>query len=115
MFHLHHIRVLRSHLSRKSLELVIHALVLSQLDYCCSLLYGLPNSFLDKLQRVQNFAVKLILNKKKFDSATECLRELHWLPIRYRILFRLLCMSYKCINDQATNYLANYFIKEKNG
>lgn len=76
MFHLHRIRVLRSHLSRKSLELVIHVLILSQLDYCCTLLYGLPNSSLDKLQRVQNFAAKLILNKKKFDSVTECLREL---------------------------------------
>lgn len=115
MFQLHRIRVLRSHLSRKSLELIIHSLVLSQLDYCCTLLYGLPNSSLAKLQRVQNFAAKLIFNKNKFDSATECLKELHWLPIKYRILFRLLCMSYKCVNDQAPNYLSSYFIKKESG
>ena len=65
MFQLHRIRVLRSHLSRKSLELVIHAFVLSQLGYCCTLLYDLPNSSLAKLQRVQNFAAKLIFNKRK--------------------------------------------------
>ena len=55
------------------------------------------------------------LTKEKFDSATECLKELHWLPIKYRILFRILCLSYQCVNDQAPNYLSIYFIKAQSG
>ena len=111
MFNIYRLRQLRIHLSRKSLEQLVHSLVLSQLDYCSILLYGLPKSSLIKLQRVQNCAAKLILNKRKYDSSTACLKELHWLPIKSRILFRLLCMTYKCINNQGPSYLSSYFIQ----
>ena len=100
MYTLHRIRSFRSHLSKKCLLQIVQSLVISQLDYCSSLLYGLPTLSLAKLQRVQNFAAKLILNKSTFDSSTECLKQLHWLPVKYRILFRLLC-SFKCVNGQA--------------
>ena len=70
MYTLHRIRSIRSHLSRKCLLQIVQSLVISQLDYCSSLLYGLPNVTLAKLQRVQNFAAKLILNKSTFDSSS---------------------------------------------
>ena len=95
--------------SKDCLLQIVQSLVISQIDYCSCLLYGLPDSSLAKLQRVQNFAAKLILNKRKYDSSKACLKELHWLPVRYRILFRLLCMCFKCINGQGPNDLIGYF------
>ena len=80
MYTLHRIRSFRSHFSRKCLLQIVQSLVISQLDYCSSLLYGLPNITLDNLQRVQNFAAKL--NKSTFDRSTDCLRQLHWLPVK---------------------------------
>ena len=109
MYALHRIRSIRSHLGKECLLQIIQSLVISQLDYCSSLLYGVPNTSLTKLQRVQNFAAKLILNKTKYDSSTACLKELHWLPIKYRILFRLLCVCFKCVHGQAPSELVGYF------
>ena len=50
-------------------------------------------------------AAKLILNKEKHDSVTECFNNLHWLPIRTRIHFKILTLTYKCLNNQAPEYL----------
>ena len=111
MYTLFRIRQLRSHLDRKSVEQLVHSLVISQLGYCCTILYRLPKTATYNLQRVQNFAAKIILQKTKNNSALSCLRELHWLPIESRILFRLLCMSFKCVHDRAPKYLMDMFTK----
>ena len=58
-----------------------------------------------KLQRLQNFAAKVVLKKKKGESSTQCLHELHWLPCKTRTDFKILCLVYKCINDIAPGYL----------
>ena len=50
---------------------------------------------------------KLILNKDKHDSVTDHFIKLHSLPIRTRIHFKLLTLTYKCLNDQAPEYLCN--------
>ena len=60
-------------------------LCISHMDYCNSVLYGLPKSSLDKLQRIQNMCACLVLRKNMHESATQCLKELHWLPIKHRI------------------------------
>ena len=63
------------------------SLVLSKMDYCNSLFFGLPNNLLNKLQRVQNCADKICLRKRKFDHITPLLKALHWLPVRERIQY----------------------------
>jgi hypothetical protein len=113
MYNLFRLKSIRSYLSRKSMEQLVQSLVVSHIDYCSTLLYGLPKTTLAKLQRVQSFAAKLILNKRKYDSVTQCLLQLHWLPVEYRILFRLLCMCYKCVNGQAPDYLCCYFKRKE--
>jgi hypothetical protein len=82
-------------------------LVISHLDYANGVYIGLPKCEISRLQRVQNFAAKTILNKRRRDSATSCLKELHWLPILLRIDFKILTMVYKCINRQAPSYLCD--------
>ena len=61
------------------------AFVLSRLDYCNSIPSGCPEHLLEKLQKVQNSAARLVLKAHKRDHVSPLLRTLHWLPIQARI------------------------------
>ena len=67
--------------------------------------YGLPKSQLDKLQRIQNVAARLVKGVRKQDHITPTLKALHWLPIEKRIIFKILLMTYKTLNGLAPSYL----------
>ena len=54
-------------------------------------------------------AAKFVLGRTKYNSATQCLKTLHWLPIRLRIEYKILVMVYKCLQKQAPGYLVNLF------
>ena len=101
------IRSIRDFITVDICKILVSSLVLSHIDYCNSILYGLPNCDLDKLQRVQNCAAKLVLNQSKYSSATAALRELHWLPIRQRIKYKLACMVFRCLHNSAPSYLVD--------
>ena len=79
-YDLHNIRRIKKYLSRDSLLTLIHAFITSRLDYCNGLLYGLPNSQIVKLQRVQNAAARLVLSLRKYSHISPALYQLHWLP-----------------------------------
>ena len=61
---------IRKYLTRETTEMIVHALVASKLDYCNSLLYGLPKFLIAKLQSVQNSAARLVCMTRKFDHIT---------------------------------------------
>ena len=105
--HLRNIRKIRKFLDRSTAETAIHALVSSRLDTCNSLLYGIPKYQLQRLQRVQNTAARVITMTKKYDHITPILRELHWLPITERIEFKCLCLTYKAIHGTAPGYICD--------
>ena len=67
-------------LTMDACQTLVFQLVTSHLDYANALYIGLPDCGIAKLQCVQNAAAKLVLNKTKYDSATEAFKELHWLP-----------------------------------
>lgn len=71
------------------------------------LYYGLPKYLLKRLQCIQNSAARLVVQASKFDHVTPVLIKLHWLPVRFRIMFKILLMVYKCLHDMAPPYLAN--------
>ena len=106
-FHyLYNIRRVRINTCRVTPQrLLIHAFVSNHLDYCNRLLYGLPQVQIDKTQRVQNAAARLIFKKAKFCHITPVLSQLHWLPINYRIEFKILLMTFKTIHSMAPNYI----------
>ena len=105
-----HIRNIRQYLDRETCEILVNALIISHLDYGNAILFGTPSVTLGKLQRVQNLSAKLILRKHKYDSVTECLKELHWLPIRARIDFKVISIVHKCIYGVAPKYLTELIV-----
>ena len=77
------------------------------------MLFGLPDITIEKLQRLQHASARLILNKSWRDSAIEMLKELHWLPMRCRILCKLSLLKCKCINNIGPAYLKELLINKK--
>ncbi|KAI4888428.1 hypothetical protein NFI96_000912, partial [Prochilodus magdalenae] len=86
-------------------QLLVQSLVISRLDYCNSLLAGLPLRAVRPLQLVQNAAARLIFNLPKFTHVTPLLRSLHWFPIIARIRFKTRTLAYKAKNGPAPPYL----------
>lgn len=81
-------------LHQSHLERLVHAVISSRLDYCNSLFVNLSRENIFKLQKVQNAAARLILGRRKRDSATEALKKLHWLNVESRITFKILLLVY---------------------
>ena len=88
------------------IEQLVCCFVLSRLDYCNSTLAGLPSKSLEKLQKVQNNAARLILRKSKREHVTPLLYQLHWLPIEVRIDFKLAVFGYRFFEDSLPTYLS---------
>ena len=99
------LKALRPSLTVQVCITLILGLVMSHLDYVKSPSISLPALEINKMQRVQNAAAKFVLNLKRMDSSTEALKTLHWLPIKFRIQFKILLLVYKCLNGQAPSYL----------
>ena len=106
-FHLKNITKIRKYLDIDSTKSLVQSVVISRIDYCNSLLYRVPQRVTNKLQRVQNHAARVICKKKKRDHITPVLKELHWLPVRSRINFKILLLTYKCLAGKAPEYLCN--------
>ena len=104
-FHLSNIARIRPFIDKKACEDAIRAIVSSRLDYANSLLHGVNAASIQRLQRVQNRAAKLIYKARKFDHVTPLLKELHWLPVQQRIYFKTLTIVYKCLHGKAPTYL----------
>ena len=92
---------IRHLLSQKDTILLVHAAISSRLDYCNLLLYGANKTVINKLQKVQNAAARLVSKRRKFESVSDVLVNLHWLRVECRIIFKLLVVIYKCINNMA--------------
>jgi hypothetical protein len=99
------IKSIRQYLSSDATETLVLSLVISHLDYCNVILYGISQSELSKLQRIQNMCAKLVLNRTKFESSKQALFDLHWLPIKARINFKILVYMYNCSVGKAPAYL----------
>ena len=70
-------------------------------------MYGLPAYQIAKLQRVQNSAARLVYMVPKFVHISPFLKELHWLPVKYRIEFKILILTFQAIYGLAPEYLCD--------
>ena len=100
----------RKMLTTEATKLAVHTLVTSRLDYCNSLLVGISDTLLKRLQNIQRTVARLITKKRKYDSITPELISLHWLPIRQRIAFKILVLVYKSLYQQTPNYIPLCFM-----
>ncbi len=105
-FELRLLAKVKPYLPRKEFESVIHAFITSRLDYCNSLYVGLDQSSLQRLQLVQNAAARLLTGTKKYEHITPVLASLHWLPVRFRIEFKILLIVFKILHGLAPAYLS---------
>ena len=79
--------------------------VLSQLDYLNSVLMALPRATLRSYNYTQRYAARLVCNKTKKNSAQDCMKFLHWLPIEFRTKFELLTIVFKPLQGNGPGYL----------
>ncbi|KAI2647110.1 putative RNA-directed DNA polymerase from transposon BS [Labeo rohita] len=92
-FHLRNIAKLRNMLPVSDTEKLVHAFMTSGLDYFNALLGGCPASSINKLQIVQNAAARVLTRSRKYDHITPILKSLHWLPIRFRISYKIVLLT----------------------
>ena len=101
---------IRSFLSTDAANKLAVSLKFSWLDYCNSLLAGIPDKKLNRLQRIQNHAVSLVLRKSRHASATALLRTLHRLPVKARIQYKIACLCFQCIyQNNMPPYISHLF------
>jgi hypothetical protein len=104
-FHLRNLTRIRRCIDESTCAHAARSLILSRLDYGNSLLGGLSNLNVQRLQRLQNRAARLIFRVSKLTSASPLLCELHWLPVQQRIVFKILVHVYNCFHGTAPAYL----------
>ena len=104
---LRNLRMLGPKLSRKLKVQLVTSLILSKLDYCNNILYGCTASMISRLQKVQNSAVRYIFNLKRRVPTSHYLKYLHFLPVNYRIHYKIALLCFKCLNNFAPEYLKN--------
>ena len=98
---LYNIRQIRKFLTVQSTKTLVHAFISSHLDYCNALLFGLPKYQLDRLQKVQNAAARVIFQISKFDHITPARQ----LPVTFRVQFQLILFVYKSLHNQSPPYI----------
>ena len=93
-YHLRNISHARKYLTSSACQTAVQSLVMSRLDYCCSLLANISKGQTQRLQAVQNRAARLITQTGRHEHITPVLAGLHWLPIHLRIQFRIIVYAY---------------------
>ena len=104
--HIRALRHIRSSLTTEACKTVAAAIVGSRLDYCNSLLAGTSVSNLARLQLVQNTLARVVTQKSRFCRITTVLADLHWLPVRHRLNFKIATIAFKVLHFQQPSYLA---------
>ncbi len=93
MGNLQELKRIRKYSTLDASKTIALGLIITHLDYANALYAGLPDTGLQKLQRVQNMTAKVVTGTSKYDSSTAALKTLHWLPIRLRIEFKILTLE----------------------
>ena len=106
-FGLYKIKQIRKFLSEKATVTLIHAFFTSHLDYYCnSLLYCVPKCQIDRLQKVLNAAASVTQRAPRYSHITPVLKSIQWLPIGFRVKFKIALLVFKALKGMAPSYLS---------
>ena len=92
-------------MNRENLVILVHSLIISKVDYCNSFFIGLPNVILKEVQYVLNRAARLIFNLPPRVLTTSSFIELHWLPLKARIEFKICLITFKALKFNLPSYM----------
>ncbi len=106
---LRNLKAIRKHLTQNSAEILVHGLIHSHLDFCNGLFTNIPAYQLDKLQRVQNHAARVVTGATYDQPSAEILKTLHWLPVRARIMYKVIVTVFRVVNGTAPLYIRKLF------
>ena len=106
-YHIRAFRHIRPMLTSDMAKTVASSLIGARLDYANAVLYGTSASNINRLQLVQNTVARVVTGLKKSDHISQTLRDLHWLPVRYRINFKTTVLTYKAQTSAAPLYLSS--------
>ena len=101
------IRQIKRYMDKPAIESVLYLFVTSGMDYCNAVLFRCPTNVIDRVQKLQNCAARVVVGVRKF----ELLKELHWLPVTSRINYKIAFMVFKCLHGQAPGYLTDLIVK----
>ena len=103
---LKNVRSIRKFLTSDAAATLIHSIITSKLDQCNSLLFNTSLTNLTKLQRIQNFALRTVLNLHPRSHVTQHYQDLYWLTVDQQNHFKILTTTFKCIHCLAPSPLA---------
>ena len=103
---------IRRFLTSTATATIVSAFVLSRIDYCNSLLSASTHDVTSHLQRIQNYAARVILPLPMSSSITIHLKSLHWLPVKVRSTYKIACLCYHCHSSTASSYVAGMLHKK---
>ena len=102
------LRRIRQYLTTEVAVLAANALVSSRLDYCNSLFRSFSCFNLHKLQSIQNTLARIVTNHRRYAHVTPILKQLHWLPVKYRCMFKTATLVYKFLHSGSPSYFQPY-------
>ena len=102
---LHRLASIRRFLTSTAIATLVPAFVLSRIDYCSSQLFGSTYKVTSHMQRIQNYAARVILRLPKSSNIITHLKSLHWLPVKVRSTYKIACLCYHCHSSTAPSYV----------
>ena len=110
IYHIRDLRRIRRHLHLESAKLLANALVSSHLDHCNSVLSGIAEIDLTKLQCILNRLACVVTKSPPFTCSVPLLRSLYWLPVKYRVHFKICLLTYKALPEEQPVYLRSLIV-----
>ena len=111
-FELRRLASIRRFLTSTATATLVSDFVLSRIDYCNSLLFGSTHYVTSHLQRIQNYAARVILRFPMSSSITIHLKSLHWLPVKVRSTYKIACLCFHCHSSTAPSYVTDMLHKK---
>ena len=110
-FQLRQLRSVRHSLHVEARKALVHCFISSRIDYCNAILYGVSGVVLRRLQTVFNAAARLVVDAGRRQHITPILRDLHWLPVKERILYKIGILAFRCVGKTGPAYLVEMFVR----